>query len=522
MGPSTLVQEDPRLDQERAEPQATPQGTDPIALLAANPARELLAILQRHRGLALTVFLGVTAIAVAVAILTPPVYEAEASLIVRIGREYVYRPEVGRTDVAARNPSMSEIVNSEVEILSSPDLAEQVVRKLGVATLYTELPEVEPDPEMAVKKAVLAFRQAATVHPVLESSVIKVAFDHPVPQVAADAVNLLMERFTDKHVEVFSEERSGRLEEEFAARTAELERAENALGDFKRENRVSDLAQQRVLMLGQRARLEDSLGACEEQLAVLRQRLDATQLEDSAEPAALPSYLQPEMKDELLRQLHELETERRALESQPTDRVVEEASLRLMDLGLQEKQLLQQYSEGSRKVQGVRSEIASVRSILADAQQHAGDAGEARQTERSSRGAELRREIARVTRDIELLVHEEGRQLGLQREDTKRRLAALDEEIVRLDQHDGALRRLERERAAAESAVQVYRDKLDEARISNELDRDKEINVRVIARATAPVQPIGLSPKLEMALGALVGLLAGAGVAVLFDLLRAR
>jgi uncharacterized protein involved in exopolysaccharide biosynthesis len=497
------------------------QTADALRSLAANPARELLATLARHRWTVLTVFLVVSGIAVAVVLLTPPQYEAQATLIVRIGREYVYRPEVGGTD-AARNPSLSEIVNSEVEILSSPDLAGQVVRELGVGTLYPELPELEPDPEVAAQKAVLIFRQTATVRPVLESSVIKVAFAHENPQIAADAVNLLVERFTDKHVEVFSEERTGRLEEGLAARSAELARAENVLSDFRRENRVSDLTEQRALMLGQRTRLEDGMGVCEVQLEELRQRLERTQQEESVEAPVLPPYLEPEMKGELLRQLHELERELHAFEPPPADRLIEEASLRLLDLGLEEKKLLQQYSEENRQVQGVRSEIESVRAFLCDVEQRAGELDQVRRTERHANDLALQREIARLTTEIALLSREEARALALQHEDYKRRLADLDQEIARLNQQESALRRLERDLAAAESAVQVYREKVDEARIAEELDREKQINVRVIARATAPVEPIGLSPKLKIGMGVLVGLLAGAGVAVLFDLLRAR
>ena len=43
----------------------------------------------------------------------------------------------------------------------------------------------------------LRFREATIVRPVLESSVIKVSYEHEVPQLAADAVNLLVAGFTD-------------------------------------------------------------------------------------------------------------------------------------------------------------------------------------------------------------------------------------------------------------------------------------------------------------------------------------
>ena len=84
------------------------------------------------------------------------------------------------------------------------------------------------------------------------------------------------------------------------------------------------------------------------------------------------------------------------------------------------------------------------------------------------------------------------------------------------------MRGLERELAAAETIYQVYKDRLEEARITEELDREKQISVKVIEKAAAPVEPIGLPPKLQIAIGAFVGLIAGAGLAVLMDLFRAR
>ena len=46
--------------------------------------------------------------------------------------------------------------------------------------------------------------------------------------------------------------------------------------------------------------------------------------------------------------------------------------------------------------------------------------------------------------------------------------------------------------------------------------------MRVIEKAAAPVAPSGLPRNLKLAIGGLVGLVAGVGLAVLFDLFRSR
>lgn len=497
-----------------------------------NPARELLAILYRGKWTVLCVFLLVTGLVFWGTQRQKPVFEAESSLIVRIGREYVYRPDGARSETS-RTPSLSEMVNSEVEILSSRDLAEVVVRSIGIEQLYPEILELEPDREIAIEKAVLKFRAAASIRPVLESSVIKVGFEHESPALAADAVNLLVERFKDKHIEVFGEEQAKRLESQMEQRQELLGQAARALADFKREKDVYDIQEQRRLLLDRRERLDQALQEAEAQLAVLRLKAGPEGQEEPPDMPALPPHLRPEMKDELLRQRYELELALRGFEPPVSDRLVEQAALRLLDLELEERQLLRDYSPTNRKVQSVQAEIQRVRTFLEQAETRAGGFDQARRAEREARGEEIQDEIQRLTSEIELLVREEERQLRLearrgiqaleiQRADLAKRLADVGLLVRALDQQEQPLRQLERELVAAETAFQAYKDRLEEARITEELYREKQISVRVIEKAAAPVAPTGLPPKLQIAIGAFVGLIAGAGLAVLLDLFRAR
>jgi uncharacterized protein involved in exopolysaccharide biosynthesis len=381
--------------------------------------------------------------------------------------------------------------------------------------------------------AVLRFRKAASIRPVLESSVIKVGFEHEVPQLAADAVNRLVEHFKDKHVEVFGEERASRLETQLDERVAQLAEAEDQLAEFKRTNGVFDLDAQRNLLLERRERLEQALQSSESELAGLRLRAGPESQEEPPATPELPPYLQPEMKEELLRQRTELELTLRGFEPPISDRLVEQASLRMLDLQIQERELLRDFSPSNRKVQSVQEEIQRVHGFLEQAETRAGAYDEARKEERQSRSQEITAEIARLTSEIELLVREEERQarlearrgiqvLEIQRNDQAARLAAVGAEIRALDQQEQPLRKLERQRDEAEAAAQNYRERVDEARITDELDREKRINVRVIEKAAAPVAPSGMPTNLKLVVGTLAGLVAGAGAAVLLDLFRAR
>jgi len=248
---------------------------------------------------------------------------------------------------------------------------------------------------------------------------------------------------------------------------------------------------------------------------------------------ALPPYLSTTMKEELFRQRGVLEQELRAIVPLASDRLVEELQLEMLALQREERRLLQNYNEDNRQVIGIREEIEKVRNFLADAEARSGTMDDIRRRAHEDSKVSLQAEIARVSNEIELLLRAEKyheRQvlevqlagLEAQRAADKARIEEIDREVRTLDQSEMKLRQLERALTSAEAAVAIYEQRVDEARIGEELDREKRINVRVIEMAAPPVAPIGLPLKLKVALGAFVGLLTGAGLAVLVDLFRAR
>lgn len=205
---------------------------------------------RRWKGI-LAVFLLVLAAAAAIALLRPPRYEARASILVRYGSEYVYRPEPGEQRLPiALTPE--EILNSEAAILTSHDLLREVVEAIGPARLLPSAFGRAP----TVEQAVDAFRRGLEVEGVRRSSVLAVAFRHPDPEVAAEALHVLVDRFEEKHVSVFSEATLAFLERQLGAYEAALREADGRLEAFRQEHGVFEYAEQMQLLLRRRAELE--------------------------------------------------------------------------------------------------------------------------------------------------------------------------------------------------------------------------------------------------------------------------
>ena len=120
------------------EPGNASDGDEAIGL------REFLSVLFKRKSTILVTFLTVVATVTVGTFLLPPTYEAQARLLVKVGRENVYRSEVGGDTSQILSVNNEEIVNSETNILTSRDLIEKVVSTLTVQQLYPDLAKSPP------------------------------------------------------------------------------------------------------------------------------------------------------------------------------------------------------------------------------------------------------------------------------------------------------------------------------------------------------------------------------------------
>ena len=92
--------------------------------------RDFLTVLIKHQNKVIGVFAAAVLTVTAGSFIMTPIYESEATVMVKIGREYMYRPEVGSTGQAI-SYDQNRIVESEIQIFSSQDVAKGVITKIG-------------------------------------------------------------------------------------------------------------------------------------------------------------------------------------------------------------------------------------------------------------------------------------------------------------------------------------------------------------------------------------------------------
>jgi succinoglycan biosynthesis transport protein ExoP len=157
---------------------------------------DVLFMLFKHKWkLMLCATIGVGA-AIAIYFLSPSVYESEAKLLVRY---VVDKSAVDAIDASVKTPNAQSLnlINSEVEILTSWDLAMQVVDAIGVERLAGG-PRTQADKVGAARDIL----RALSVSALKDTNIIVVSYRNADPELAVRVLQELVTRYFDKHLEV--------------------------------------------------------------------------------------------------------------------------------------------------------------------------------------------------------------------------------------------------------------------------------------------------------------------------------
>ena len=444
--------------------------------------RDFLAVLFRHKYAILIIFFTVLATVTLGSFLMSPTYEARSSLLIKFGREYIYRPEVGEkiSDTRSLIPlDQEEMINSEIQILTSRGLIEKVITTLKVENIYPDLTEDPPKTMTPLQAAILRFEKKLSVEGIKKSNVIDVSFQHKDPRVAADAVNLLVNFLKEKHLQVYSDPKSSFLEQQLTAYEQRLKESQHQMEAFKQKYQVFALEEQRSLLLKQRTDLDTGLKIAQNQVKELQYKL-----------SSMKDQMQKVSKDVPLT----TETERY--------KIIDDAKVQLLTLQLKEQELLQKYQENTPMVITVREEIKIALNFIKNQEE---DLKGKVTTGQNVVYQEIEKEMIKTQAELSSQEAKSSNLMG--------QIAQLDKEIQTLDLRENEVQNLKRDLASNEMNYKTYLEKAEEARISDDLNRQKMANISVIQAADVPSKPVRPRKALNIMLGIMIGAVSGLGLA---------
>jgi uncharacterized protein involved in exopolysaccharide biosynthesis len=449
--------------------------------------REIAAVVFRRKWLVFGAFLIPLLACAAAPFLTVPVYEAQARVLVKVGREFI--PQSDQPG-GAHGPSttMREMVDTVTQIITSVDVAQDVLRDFKVERLYPKIDGAAPagvtgPPDAAGPTsegaALRAFMGDLIVSPVRLTNVIEIKLRNGDRQIAIDALKTTLARFQERHVRAWTHSRTGLLEAEISDNLRLLAEVQEERAQYIATHNLFSLAEQRGLLIQQRIHRAQELQEAE----MLGGSLDR-----------LIAYL----KAELDRQPPTITLQ---TTTQPSN-VAEDAQRRQLELRQRERELLATLSAEHPQVRAVRGSLAATQQALA-------------QTTLQTAAVSTGINPLITTLKTQLATAEADRApVGWRIASLKAAIEADDIRLRQISAVEAELRRLDTRITDIEAATSLLRQRLADARVSDQLDRAHVAGLSVIQHPVALDRPI--SPrKTYFFLGGIVLSALSGGAAVL-------
>jgi len=439
--------------------------------MAGNPydltSRELLSILFKEKLKLIIVFVCLCVAVIGYSYLLAPYYEATTRLLVKTGPEFQTRSDPNQPVASVPSTTKLEIVNSEIQILTSRDLVEAAVNKIGAQKLYPG----SANTEAAIRSFQSDFRAA----PVEQADVIDASYRNANRDVAVEALNEIVDLYQQKHAEMFADPRYKFIEQQTQQYQDQLDAVVKKEADIRGEKSLFDVDAQRAKLLDDRASTKSIIDQLRSQSIDAHQRIDFLTNRLKVTPVLIPAG------------------------EAPAD-AVEQAKARLLDLQIKQLQLKERYVGDVKPLQDAAAEMAKLRDFVSRNDPINRKEWSQRNTAYDDMVVALNRALA------------DAAPLDAQIAQRQKEEQSIETRLRDLEEGATEIGDLERERRVLEELVHTYRTRYEDARMNENLDRERVVSVSIVQRPDAPARPAG--PRhLPFALaGILIGLIGASGV----------
>jgi polysaccharide biosynthesis protein PslE len=473
--------------------------------------RDIFFVIFKRKKMGLFLFSIIMAAVGTATIAAPRIYQSEAKLYVQLGRETVtMNPGLGQ--VVQISQSLENQINSEIEMLSSPDVAMGVVEEMGTDIFDEDHPKYVPDPNVftarvrknmrnllrfpsqaiarlltdeASETEVSIYRQRRMISKQIrdniklgnkttsDSNIITIQYmtDHPVR--AHDILAKYIQVYQEKHLKMHASPESFDFFEKESDRFREqLEETEKKIEELKSNIDVGDLPEYKRIL--------------SEQIGALEQNLKENEAQTSSSTAKIRGL------DGLLETLPQM-TITSETSGSPSS-AVDDMQKQLFTLKLREQELLSTYTGKSIPVKEIRRLIQQAESLLKESISP--------QITRSKNEAYQRSAIA--------LSEEQGNLAATMARDQsqRRQLDNLKERQRELNRIELLLNNLERQRDLFMENHKRYSNSLEQTRIDRARDIEKIMNIKVAQAPHIPIEPISPLVAFNLAIGLFFALFA--------------
>jgi uncharacterized protein involved in exopolysaccharide biosynthesis len=457
--------------------------------IAHTSLRDNFYIIFKYKLIVTVIFFSVVCSAAIMTFLMPKVYESEAKIMVKFGREDIYMPT---SSMMGNQPvlfdySREERINSEVEILNGRNLIEKVISDLGASKIYPDfdkkpllvnpfakkLEPVEQENELFTKTTLL-FMENLSIEAVRKSNIIEIKYQHSNPFIAAQVVNKLIDVFLDFHLNVYKKSHGYEFfDNQVAILKEKLVSSENEYETFCRDNNITLLYEQKSLLLQSISTLKADHARTLTEIS-----------EREGKKRALSGHSTADFSEVAMGEETEL-----------NPMAISSIKSKLNELRLEEEELLSKFTPKSIPVTNIRKEIKKAQELLKREEKIYHD-----------------KAITSIEHNLSAL-----QKRGMVQNE---QLSAYQRELDRINGLELRLKELERKVNQNEETYQLYVKHMEEARLSQAMDKQKIANISVVEPALPPMKPIKPNVLLNLALSLILGIFAGILISLYVEYLQ--
>jgi len=470
----------------------------PTVQLLVEYAQHTQAAVRRYWRYSAAFFIAALLITLVGTMLLPKSYYSDARLFVRFGRTAVMDPTAtaGSGQVVSLYDTRESELNSLLEVLRSRLLLERVVETVGADNILAgRIPRSQPQEVATIsdeksrdprhQQALAKLEKAVAIGVPRKTSTIIVGCKAERPELAQQVVATLVTLYMDEHLRVhhtagsyeFFQEQTQLLEKRWKDAAAKVRQAKDnwkiLTFEGKRkhcEDTIADLEMKRLTTTSELASTNAKITELALVIASLPERIPTQTVNAPNEAANL-----------MRQELYKVQT--------------------------REQELLTKFSEKHPQVLAIRSTLADLQKILAEQ-------GETRNAETTA--------VNPTRQSLELsLLNEKTNAEAL-----RSRLAAMEKqhkslqgELLTLNARESQLAGMQRDVELAESRYRAYAEKLEQARINDQLDKERISNISLVQPASFVAKPSGPRKIYVLGLGFVVSILGSVGVALLAAML---
>ena len=465
--------------------------------------KDVYDIIFRHKQKVYIFFFTVMAVVILGNIFFPRIYQSNATLLIKLGRESLsLDPTAATGQIISIQQKRESIVNSELEILTSHELAGKVVDVFGADAVLKGHGKAPEKPDKSVTKAAqddktleqkkLCDKAARyllknlQVEVIKNTNIVSISYDAKSPRMARDILSEIIDVYLAKHISVyrtpgsydfFNEQRNGLHKN--------LLETERSIRDIKNKYNIGSLEEQRAILQGRIGQLQRQTETSEFEHAIAEAKVNALKniIADLPDTVVLEEVTGSSMS------------------------ASDEMRKRYNALKMREKELLSTFKEGSIAVIETRFQIKAAKELL----------------EQTEENLQVKRGINDNRKKLEMQLAAEETALASSQAKLKvlcDQLSKAREELNNINNIEVKLEDLMRNREILDANYRHYSESLEQTRIDNELETDKISNISITQEPTYPIKAVRPRVVINIILGLFLGIFGGLGLAFFCDYLE--